>query len=58
MSDIGTSSWHDDLDRLAERGGTVAVLAVWAARAADANGDPVEAERWRTEAANTVGLLF
>jgi hypothetical protein len=55
---IGDNAWHDELDTLADEGGTVVHLAVWAARAADANGDPVAAEEWRLKAAHEVGRLF
>ena len=55
----GDSAWHDALDVLAgESGDTVVVLAVWAARAADANGDAAAAEEWATKAAQGMGLLF
>ena len=55
----GDSAWHDSLDLLADDSGdTVVILAVWAARAADANGDPVAAEEWATKAAQGMGRLF
>jgi hypothetical protein len=48
----------DRLDRVAAGSGTATVLAVWAARAADAAGDTIEAELWATIAAESTGTLF
>jgi hypothetical protein len=54
---VGSSSWHDALDALGG-GSAEQVYAVWAARAADANGDAVEAARWAEVAAHAGGSLF
>lgn len=55
--EVGTVGWHDQLDVLAGRD-DVTTLAVWAARAADANGDPVKAREWAQKAAEAAGRLF
>ena len=54
---VGSVAWHDALDVLADGNGEQ-VYAVWAARAADAGGDVVEAERWAERAAHLGGTLF
>ena len=58
LIEVGTSGWHDQLDVLAADGTEEQKLAVWAARCADAAGDPVEAARWAAQAALTTGRLF
>ncbi len=54
---VGSSAWHDALDVLADGNGEQ-VYAVWAARAADAGGDELEAARWAERAAHLGGTLF
>ena len=55
---VGSVAWHDAMDSLADGGTSEQVYAVWAARAADAAGDVVEAERWAQHAAHVGGSLF